>query len=124
MSSSLLVVQIPQIEVRERVFRIGFERARIPGRGFLHFPHAKRDGAEIHQSARRIGVGFDRFAVRRDRFFDRRAGFFERESALKPVLGDLFLSPPLLARGRFGLHGKRSQLLDFVRIEVEAAAGR
>ena len=115
------VVQIGQIEVRERVLGVHLGGAFIVAFGLSQTARVEIDGAQVDQRAGGVGVKLDGFLVGLDHFLGGSAGGLHIEAPLEPVLG----FEARIALGAPGFLGvELQQAIEFVMVKIQQQLAR
>ena len=82
--ASLFVIEVAQVKLGQRVFRVGLNGVAVIDFRLGEFPLAVINGAQVDQGAGSFGVEFGDSTIGLHGVFDRGAGLFQLQALLKP----------------------------------------
>ncbi len=119
-----LIVEIAEIEMRQRILGIHFYGLAIVLLGQAPIAGVEIDRSQVHQRARRCGIDLGGLLIRRDYLLGRRAILFQIQAFFEPMLG-LAAGLHLPHGFRFlGLPRESQQLADLGLIEIQNQLAR
>src|SRR5581483_8212720 len=109
------VVQVAEIEMRQRIRRIRLDGTRVEPLRLAKPPHPVMNRAQVYPSPGSMRVEVDRFLIRRDRLLDGRAPLLQFQPALEPA----FRLPLQAGAIKRRLGWKRFHIAALRRFEIE-----